>query len=425
MSRRLIPSAAGSTFLRLPQCFTLAALIVLPLGCGGDEPSKPVVVAVDPATASVRVGRPQQFTATVTGAENAAVVWSLDVDTMGGTISASGVYLAPIGVPSPATTTVRATSQADPTKSGTATVTVVRAGPEPSEFVHVRAGRFTMGDGSPSSGCGIETQDVTLTHDFYIGPTEVTNQQYLEMVQWAYDQGYVAAGGGVVYDRLDWRTAKEAPLLYMAAVGSEITFSDGVFSLRDAGHGINPDHPVKEVTWYGAVAYCDWLSLEEGLWRAYDHTTWICNSGDPYSARGFRLPTEAEWEYVAQYDDERIYPWGNESPSCDRANYSSCNTGWTAPVGTQAAGPEKVIGGKGLYDMAGNVWEWCNDWHDCLGTAPMENPPGPSAGTFHVFRGGSWGSDVQYLPRAYRYQFGNPRFRNANTGFRVARTVNP
>ena len=181
---------------------------------------------------------------------------------------------------------------------------------------------------------------MTLTHDFYLGQTEVTNQQFLDMVQWAYDRGYVAVDGFRRLRPVGWENGTEIALLHLEDSASEIAFSGAEFSLRDAGHGINPDHPVKDVTWYGAVAYCDWLSLQAGAPRAYNHVTWTCNGGDPYTAAGYRLPTDAEWEYAAQYDDERIYPWGNESPTCRRANWwgqlGGC-VSWTSPVGSYPA----------------------------------------------------------------------------------------
>jgi formylglycine-generating enzyme required for sulfatase activity len=495
---------------------TLFPVVILGLflGCSDDKPNEPIAVAVEPATATVALGQTQQFTATVTGTGNLAVTWYLDGEATHGTITASGLYSAPAGMPNPATITVRATSQEDGSKSGTATValapvivvnvspsaqsiyvnetqqftavvvgagnqavtwtldnfggkgsitsagfytapatvpipatvtvratsqadpaesgvaqaTILPAETVPEGFVHIPAGSFTMGDGSESSSCGIQQHDVTLTHDFYLGQSEVTNQQFLDMVQWAYDQGYVAVTDSVVYDRLDGRTGTEIALLHMEDSVSEIAFSGAEFSLRDAGRGINPDHPVKTVTWYGAVAYSDWLSLHAGEARAYSHATWICNGGAPYGAAGYRLPTDAEWEYAAQFDDERIYPWGNESPTCGRANWwgqlGGC-VSWTTPVMSYPA--EKFIAGNALYDMAGNVWEWCNDWFACgLGTGSIADPAGPSSGTHRVLRGGSWYSspDGTVLRCASRNDF-IPVTRNDNIGLRVVRTMTP
>ena len=330
--------------------------------------------------------------------------------------------------------TYSGTVTVDAGSAGTQAVTVsMSVGTTPPRsttlsFVTVPHGTFTMGDGVAL--CGEGEHQVTLTEDFYLGQTEVTNQQYLELLQWAYDNGYVTVVLNTVQDNLDGSTQE---LLDLARNDGEITcsvgFSDAVFTLRDAGHGINPDHPVKEVTWYGAAAFCDWLSLKEGLPRAYDHSTWECNGGDPYHAVGYRLPTDAEWEYAAQYDDERIYPWGNEAPSPSRCNYER-NVGWTTPVGSYPA--EKTIGGKGLYDMAGNVWEWCNDWftwpRDCLlSTAPVTDPLGPASGLDRMIRGGSWSyyccsdDDLRCALRGWV----EPTFGDPCSGFRVARTVNP
>jgi formylglycine-generating enzyme required for sulfatase activity len=176
---------------------------------------------------------------------------------------------------------------------------------------------------------------------------------------------------------------------------------------------------VKEVSWFGAARYCGWLSLQEGLPRAYAHGgDWSCNGGDPYGATGYRLPTDAEWEYAAQYDDERTYPWGDESPDCSRANYLPCG-GWTSPVGSYPAAPAPLA----LYDMAGNVWEWCNDWFICdLGASPEIDPAGPSSGTTRALRGGNW----LYLPDAMRCSARDqysPSGPNNACGFRIARTA--
>ena len=199
-------------------------------------------------------------------------------------------------------------------------------------IVPLSAGAFVMGDGVAQ--CGWDEHDVTLTRSFFLGQYEVTNQQYLELVQWAYDNGYVTASTTSVTDNLDGSTAQ---LVDLSASASEIQFAGGVLSLRDAGHGINPDHPVKAATWFGSAAFCDWLSMREGLPRAYDHVTWQCNGGDPYGAAGYRLPTDGEWEYAAQFNDDRTYPWGNEVPDCSHANWwgrpSGC-VGWTSVVGS-------------------------------------------------------------------------------------------
>jgi len=292
--------------------------------------------------------------------------------------------------------------------------------PAPS-MVIVPAGAYTMGDGQ--SWCGYYQRVVTLTRDFYLGQHEVTNQEYLEAVQWAYDRGYVTATTSSVRDGLDGSTME---LLDLDGGMCEIAFSGGVFSLRNAGHGINPDHPVKLVTWYGAARYCDWVSLQAGLPRAYDHSGgWSCNGGDPYGARGYRLPTDAEWEYAAQYNDERLFPWGTSGPDCSRANYQNYYTscvGWTSPVGSYPPAPVAL----GLYDMAGNVWEWCNDWHVCddMSTAPVTDPVGPESGTSRVVRGGSWIGEWYHLYCANRFDC-VPGYSSTSRGFRAARTISP
>jgi formylglycine-generating enzyme required for sulfatase activity len=215
------------------------------------------------------------------------------------------------------------------------------------------------------------------------------------------------------------------------AAESEIQFEDGVFSIRQSESsraqtaypdGYDPsDHPVRSITWWGAAAYCDWLSMLDGLPRAYDHSTWQCNGHDPYSAEGYRLPTDAEWEFAQQYDDERKYPWGNQYPDCSRANHRSDTefcVGWSTPVGSYPAAPAALE----LYDMAGNAFEWTNDWHVCdLGSTPVVDPVGPVSGDRKVARGGAW-SNFPYVLGGYRNN-NYPDHYIGGWGFRIARTV--
>ncbi|MFC1573294.1 formylglycine-generating enzyme family protein [Candidatus Eisenbacteria bacterium] len=298
-------------------------------------------------------------------------------------------------------------------------------------MVTVPPGVFVMGDGE--AYCGEDEHEVTLTRDFYICQHAVTNQEYLDAVQWAYDKGHVTATTTSVLDNLNGSTER---LLDLSRLGCEIQFDGaGSFYLRESPSsyaqsaypsGYDPaDHPVKEVTWYGSVRYCDWLSLQAGLPRAYEHPgDWSCNNGDPYGADGYRLPTDAEREYAAQWDDERLFPWGDEAPDCSRANFIDDGycVGWTSPVGSYPDAPETL----GLSDMAGNVLEWSNDWHVCdLGTDPVIDPVGPGSGSDRVRGGGSWHSGVAYHLSCAHRGLNNPSYSSSYVGFRAARTVSP
>jgi formylglycine-generating enzyme required for sulfatase activity len=281
---------------------------------------------------------------------------------------------------------------------------------DPVPMVLVPAGVFVMGDAV--AYCGVDEREATLTHPFYLGRYEVTNQEYRDAVQWAYDHGYVTATADSVDDNMD---GSAVTLVHLSDFHCQVAFNGGTFTV-DAG---KEDYPMAVVSWYGAAAYCDWLSLQAGLARAYSHSTWECNSGDPYAATGYRLPTDAEWEYAAQYDDERIYPWGSDPPSCGHANYAGCINA-TSVVGSYPAAPASL----GLYDMVGNVTEWCNDWFTCdLGTSSQVDPVGPGSGLARVQRGSSWfiwdDSDLRCSARYYC----DPSFPWPFTfGFRVARS---
>jgi formylglycine-generating enzyme required for sulfatase activity len=295
-------------------------------------------------------------------------------------------------------------------------------GEAPAVFVTIPSGTFIMGSPTTEVGhddYGDEAQhQVTLTHGIDVQTTEVTNQQYRDMAQWAYDNGYVTVTVFGMYDNLDGSTE----ILNALCVGcDEITFSAGVFSC------INPAHPVKYVNWYGAAAYCDWLSLQQSLPRAYDHSTWQCNAGNPYTATGYRLPTEAEWEYACRAGAQTPFNTGSCLDASTEANYNGsdpyteCPTGpyvdWTVPVGSYPANA------FGLYDMHGNLYEWCNDWYDTYG-GTVTDPVGAAAGSYRVFRGGGWGDAAGGCRSAIRNRY-DPSGASPDLGFRVVRSSAP
>jgi formylglycine-generating enzyme required for sulfatase activity len=158
------------------------------------------------------------------------------------------------------------------------------------------------------------------------------------------------------------------------------------------------DHPVMNVDWYDAAAYCAWT--------------------------GKRLPTEAEWERAARGPKGRRFPWGETEPTRVLANYLNQwrNGAGLEPVGSHPQGASA----EGVQDLQGNVWEWVADWYDpnYYANGPTRNPQGPSSGTRKVIRGSGWESEAPMLRSAHRLS-SDPKNRNHSLGFRCAMDASP
>ncbi len=261
------------------------------------------------------------------------------------------------------------------------------------EMIEITAGTFKMGSSGNEHGhqSDEDQHDVTLSGDYEIGRHEITQTEFEQVA--GYDPSYF----------------------------------------------LGSDHPVESVSWHEAAAFANAVSDATDRQRCYDcsgsGSDVQCEAdGNPYDCEGYRLPTEAEWEYAARGGlAERAFPNGGglaspgDETDCggnlaldngdvldDEAWYCGNASSETHTVG------ELDANGYGLHDMSGNVWEWAWDWHGAYPSGTLTDPTGPSTGYRRVRRGGSWLNDPRNARVARRGI--DPGIRSYNLGFRLARS---
>jgi len=258
-------------------------------------------------------------------------------------------------------------------------------------MVQIPAGTFTMGspEDEPNRYSDETQRQVTISKSFYMGKYEVTQE------------------------------------LYQAVMGE----NPSSFSSNPASGEIQRRRPVEQVIWYDTIVFCNRLSIEEGLTPAYringstnpsdwgnvptsSNATWNAVTIES-EASGYRLPTEAEWEYACRAGTTTAYYTG-DAISDDTGWYWN-NSNQTHEVG------KKPANAYGLHDMHGNVLEWCWDRYGSYASVAQTDPKGAASGRYRVLRGGSWGSLALDLRSAYRFSYLNPSYGVNNGGFRVVR----
>jgi len=246
-----------------------------------------------------------------------------------------------------------------------------------AEMVSVPAGEFWMGSEDNSDE---KPRHRVYLGAFYIDKFEVTNALFGAFAR--------ATGHQTTAEREGWAYAFQQSKWYKVS-GATWRAPSG------PGSSAESSHPVIQVSWQDADAYCRWA--------------------------GKRLPTEAEWEKAARGTDGRKYPWGEQWNS-SRANSNESKLGKTVAVGSYPSG----VSPYGAHDMAGNVWEWVADWYDkdYYKRSLERNPQGPGSGSSKVLRGGSWFNDPPFVPfylRSANRDYYSPDSRYYLIGFRCAR----
>ncbi|MBU0509003.1 formylglycine-generating enzyme family protein [bacterium] len=282
----------------------------------------------------------------------------------------------------------------------------------PEGFTPAGMARVSAMNRSFQMGCAdgladeLPVHTVSFSRDFWMDSTEITQGRYNSLMA----QSYAA------YTTPSW----------------------------NATYGLGTAYPAYHVYWGDAVLYCNARSRRDGLDSVYTYTAIVGTPGNmcelqnvtaDFSKNGYRLPTEAEWEYACRGGSNADFFWGKDydpypATAADSAEIDGYAVwyanAWVFGADTTAFGTHLVASKTpntfGLFDMAGNVYEWCNDWYGEYGSASVTDPMGADSGDWHCLRGGSWGSNAVHL-RSTNRTFSVPDYEYYFIGFRVVLPV--
>ena len=363
----------------------------VPWNPGSSAPAVINIAAIQGVTVPTTDGIPvtsitenDQYTGTVTWSPNHTTFAASTTYTAMITLTAKSGYTL-TGVAADFFTVTGATTVSNSVNSGVITaVFPATAAPIAIEMVYVPGGSFEMGQelGTAGYGDGTPVHTVTLT-GFYMGKYPVTQAQY------------------------------------QAVMGSN----------PSSGYGVGNNYPVYNVSWYDAIEFCNALSIKEGLSPYYtidkvnkdpnntemwDDIKWTITRNS--TAIGYRLPTEAQWEYAAKGGNGTPgnYTYSGSNTISDVAWYWNNSNGMTHEVG------KKAPNGLGIYDMSGNLWEWCWDWYESYSSEAQSDPVGAASGDCRVLRGGSWFDGASKARSVHRSAYG-PYLSSSDVGFRLVR----
>ncbi|MDP8239762.1 MAG: SUMF1/EgtB/PvdO family nonheme iron enzyme [Candidatus Hatepunaea meridiana] len=396
-------------------CFLVSIItvfILIIVGCNDDETSPvqpennaPVIqnVAADPDL--IAIGETTMLICTASDEDNDTLAynWAASDGTFPNqSAGASVIWQAP-DVSGDYTISITV-SDGEDTIDGSITVCVTIHPPNGMVLIRAKNKSFRMGsdrfpDTFPSEQ---PVHTVSFTYNFWMDITEVTQGDFDSLMNYAYSN----------YFTPPWNWP----------------------------YGLGDDYPVYEINWYDAVLYCNARSRRDGLDTVYTYTTINGTPGSlcllegvsaDLSKNGYRLPTEAEWEYACRADSETDYYWGknydpypvNATDTTEINSYAIWyGNSWQLGSESEQFGTQPVASKEpnayGLYDMIGNLYEFVNDWYGEYSPDPVTDPIGPDTGPYHFLRGGCWGNYAEYI-RAPNRTFDHPDYEFYFKGFRV------